>query len=288
MDERFGRRYDDDERRYPERAPREYEYEGRSRPYGRRSEFGCHERGFLDRAGDEVRSWFGDEDAEQRRRDDERRARWSGRSSAPRSVEREGSGWSDRDDRERRGWGDRDEGERRGWSDRDERERRGASDVDEREWARQWGYVGDPSDRRRAFGGRPRDDRWNDPSGESRGPRGDYWVAGGPFAGRGPKGYRRSDDRIREDLCDLLCEHGALDASDVEVQVVAGEVTLVGFVPTRPQKRLAEDLADSVPGVTEVHNQLRTAAPAPPPSEPSAPTSPPGPSASQDWRNRAA
>lgn len=38
---------------------------------GRRRE----DRGFLDRTGDEVRSWFGDEDAERRRRMDERRER---------------------------------------------------------------------------------------------------------------------------------------------------------------------------------------------------------------------
>src|SRR5262245_32238876 len=40
---------------------------------------------------------------------------------------------------------------------------------------------------------------------------------GGPHAGRGPRGYRRSDDRIREDVCDRLCEHGFVDASDIEV-----------------------------------------------------------------------
>jgi osmotically-inducible protein OsmY len=83
------------------------------------------------------------------------------------------------------------------------------------------------------------------------------WTTRGPFAGRGPKGYERSDERIREDVCDLLCEHGALDASSVEVQVQGREVTLLGFVPSRLQKRLAEDLADSVSGVHEVHNQLR-------------------------------
>ena len=33
---------------------------------------GSDDRGFFDRAGDEVRSWFGDEEAERRRRMDER------------------------------------------------------------------------------------------------------------------------------------------------------------------------------------------------------------------------
>lgn len=43
------------------------------RGYGRPPEgYRYQDRGFLDRAGDEVRSWFGDEDAEQRRRFDQR------------------------------------------------------------------------------------------------------------------------------------------------------------------------------------------------------------------------
>ena len=42
------------------------------------------ERGFFDRAGDEVRSWFGDEEAERRRRYDERYDERSDRHDAPR------------------------------------------------------------------------------------------------------------------------------------------------------------------------------------------------------------
>ena len=75
--------------------------------------------------------------------------------------------------------------------------------------------------------------------------------------GRGPKGYKRSDERIREDLCDRLSMPGDLDASDVEVSVTGGEVTLAGTVPDRATKHEIELLADSVSGVTEVHNQLR-------------------------------
>jgi hypothetical protein len=261
MEERFRRRYGDDERRFAEPAPREYGYEGRRGSYEDRSPRSGHERGFLDRAGDELRSWFGDEEAEMRRREDERRARWRGRPAPPSG---EGEGW------------------RRG--ETEERERRAPDgDVDERVWAEQWGYVDDPYERRAMPGGRSRDQRWSEGPRPGRGARGDYWVADGPHAGRGPKGYRRSDGRILEDVCDLLCEHGALDASSIEVQVVAGEVTLLGFIPTRPQKRLAEDLADSVSGVKEVHNQLRLSQA---PDSPSA-TTPPPPSP-QDWRNRAA
>jgi hypothetical protein len=83
--------------------------------------------------------------------------------------------------------------------------------------------------------------------------------SGGPYAGRGPRGYRRSDDRIHENVCEWFTLHGDLDPSDVEVTVRSGEVTLTGTVATRAQKRLAEDIAEAVSGVVEVHNNLRLA-----------------------------
>lgn len=90
--------------------------------------------------------------------------------------------------------------------------------------------------------------RWE--SDESR------WATG-PFTGVGPRGYQRSDDRIREDVCELLARHGQLDASNIEVTVQNGEVTLTGFVDSRWAKREAEDVADEAGGVSDVHNQLR-------------------------------
>jgi osmotically-inducible protein OsmY len=80
---------------------------------------------------------------------------------------------------------------------------------------------------------------------------------GGGYAGRGPKGYRRSDERIREDISDRLMESEWIDASDVEVNVSRGEVTLSGTVDDRSAKRLAEDIVEDVMGVREVMNQLR-------------------------------
>lgn len=79
----------------------------------------------------------------------------------------------------------------------------------------------------------------------------------GRFAGRGPKGYQRSDERIREDICERLEQHGDVDASDIEVRVENGEVTLDGKVDSRDEKRLAEDLVEFTPGVRHVNNQLR-------------------------------
>lgn len=83
------------------------------------------------------------------------------------------------------------------------------------------------------------------------------WEQVGPMTGRGPRGYRRSDERIQDDVCDRLTRHGEIDASEVEIQVEQGEVTLNGMVPTRRMKRLAEDEAWSLPGVEQVHNRLR-------------------------------
>jgi osmotically-inducible protein OsmY len=76
--------------------------------------------------------------------------------------------------------------------------------------------------------------------------------------GRGPRGYTRSDDRIREDVSDWLMEDAYVDASDIEVVVVAGEVTLTGTVDSRDMKWRAENLAADVLGVRDVHNRLRT------------------------------
>jgi osmotically-inducible protein OsmY len=75
--------------------------------------------------------------------------------------------------------------------------------------------------------------------------------------GRGPKNYSRSDDRIREDVSDRLTDDPLVDASEIEVTVTSQEVTLGGTVPTRSQRRLAEDCAESVSGVKHVQNNLR-------------------------------
>lgn len=121
--------------------------------FGRGSRDYQEDRGFFERAGDEVRSWFGDEDAERRRERDVREA----------------------------------------------------------------GY----------------------------------------HRGRGPKGYQRSDARIMEDVNDRLTDDPHIDASEIEVSVAGREVTLTGTVSSRFEKRHAEDLAESVSGVSHVQNNLR-------------------------------
>jgi len=75
--------------------------------------------------------------------------------------------------------------------------------------------------------------------------------------GKGPKGYRRSDERIKEDVSDRLTEDTQLDASDIEVAVTNGEVKLTGTVESREAKRRAEDLTEMISGISNVENSLR-------------------------------
>jgi hypothetical protein len=77
------------------------------------------------------------------------------------------------------------------------------------------------------------------------------------YSGRGPKGYRRSNERITEDVCDALTRHPFIDASDITVRCEDGEVILSGTVDDRREKRLAEDAAERVSGVIEVRNEIR-------------------------------
>jgi osmotically-inducible protein OsmY len=190
----------------------------------------------VDRGTDEVRSWFGDDEAEHRRQMDRR---WE---------ERRGEG----------GW--RERMPRRDWRDED-RDRYGMFGDTKDDWAA--GPAGARGYGRR----RDSDGDWGRP-GESASRHlsptawsyTEVWMIPGPHAGRGPNGYTRSDDRIREDICDRLTQHGLIDASQIDVAVSNGDVTLRGRVPDRESKRRAEDVADSVFGVHDVRNELRTSA----------------------------
>jgi hypothetical protein len=131
--------------------------------------------------------------------------------------------------------------------------------------------------RRFGFGGHP--ERRPSEQGDWRGgppwSEGDHgrWIERGSghwgqgFAGRGPKGYRRSDDSIREEINERLTDAFDVDPHDVEVAVEKGEVTLRGTVTSRYAKRRVEHIADQVRGVEDVHNELRIAGPPLPPEE---------------------
>jgi osmotically-inducible protein OsmY len=79
----------------------------------------------------------------------------------------------------------------------------------------------------------------------------------GPHRGKGPKGYERSDDRIREDVSDRFYEDPYIDASDISIRVEGKDVILEGTVESKEAKRRAEYLAESIRGVKDVENRLK-------------------------------
>jgi hypothetical protein len=92
-----------------------------------------------------------------------------------------------------------------------------------------------------------------------------------------PRNYVRSDERLRELINEQLTD-ADLDASDIEVKVVTGTVTLEGTVSQRWMKHQAEDIVDECSGVTDIHNHLRVQRPGQPantPGQPAATTATP-------------
>jgi hypothetical protein len=88
--------------------------------------------------------------------------------------------------------------------------------------------------------------------------QGDWdWHRAGPYTGFEPKGYRRPDHRLMNDICERLAQHGLINAQDIWVGVNQGDVSLAGRVDNRQQKHMAEDVAATVFGVREIHNRLR-------------------------------
>ena len=79
----------------------------------------------------------------------------------------------------------------------------------------------------------------------------------GPHRGKGPKGYQRSDERIKDDVNDRLSDDSFIDASDIDVTCENCEVVLTGKVDTKEEKRRAEDIAERVSGVKNVENRLK-------------------------------
>ena len=77
--------------------------------------------------------------------------------------------------------------------------------------------------------------------------------------GTGPKGYQRSDERLREDISERLMQAGNIDSSEVTVVVAGAKVTLEGTVPDRNMKHAIEDLVDACPGVQDIDNRVRVA-----------------------------
>ena len=85
------------------------------------------------------------------------------------------------------------------------------------------------------------------------------WTLTGPHTGRGPKGWKRSDQHIIEEASQRLERDGDVDASDIEVLASNCVITLRGTVPDRATKRRAEEVVESIYGVRDVMNELRVA-----------------------------
>lgn len=73
----------------------------------------------------------------------------------------------------------------------------------------------------------------------------------------GPRGRRRSDESLAQEIREILTNDPELDATDVEVEVEGGAVTLSGAVNESDAKLLAEELVETLAGVREVHNRIR-------------------------------
>jgi hypothetical protein len=69
----------------------------------------------------------------------------------------------------------------------------------------------------------------------------------GEYRGKGPKGYTRSDERIKEDVNDRLSDDPQVDASDISVTVSGCEVTLTGTVSERGRKGVLKTLQKVYP-----------------------------------------
>lgn len=248
---------------------------------------GRHDRDWADRASDEVRSWLAEDEARRRRENDEHDDRYP--YGGDRTSRDDASWWAQnerhREDRASR-WeaprADRDDGRygyagaatgayRTGDREYHDRDRHGNG------WSGRVRHPSDAADEYYRAARQQRDDymrwegqspgaEWEEPNGTpaphwARRERGGYWRQyDGPrsqYYGRGPKNYQRSDDRVREEICDSMTDDPMLDASDITVAVSHGEVTLGGTVSSRDQKRRAEDVADRISGVKDVTNQLR-------------------------------
>jgi len=191
-----------------------------------------------------------------------------GRRFSGQPFEREGHG----------GWGGHGDAGRRGWQQRDQPPSYGPSPSpydqgDVSSWYGGDTGMGDPGSSRSGgqssgryqdrYGDAPARQFWHEYGerygGQARQQYGGQYGSGsqGRFGGRGPRGYRRSDERIREDVCELLTRHHDIDAGEMDVEVANATVFLRGMADSGRIRRLAEELVEDVPGVRDVRNELR-------------------------------
>lgn len=202
------------------------EDERRARGYRDERDHSRPGRGMFDRARDEVRSWLRDDEDDDHEHEHDHERPWRPVDDGRVAVS----------------------GVRPAWLDR--RDRPGSNDRSRHEEMR----LRHEEARPRHDAARPRHDGIAVTQSA-------FWMVPGPHVGHGPNGYRRSDERILEEVCERLMQHGRIDARHVDVIVSNGEVTLRGNIDDREMKRAAEDVAESVFGVVDVRNELKTVPP---------------------------
>jgi osmotically-inducible protein OsmY len=74
---------------------------------------------------------------------------------------------------------------------------------------------------------------------------------------RAPRNYRRSDERLTEEVVKRMRRAVGLDLSSVTVAVRGAHVILEGTVPERWMKYALENVSATVWGVEDVENHLR-------------------------------
>lgn len=67
---------------------------------------------------------------------------------------------------------------------------------------------------------------------------------------------KEPDEKIKKDIVDRLYEDERVNATDVDVEVADGTVTLLGTVPSYAERQAIWDDTWDVPGVTYVRNQI--------------------------------
>jgi BON domain len=78
----------------------------------------------------------------------------------------------------------------------------------------------------------------------------------GQRRGKAPKGYQRSDDRLKEMICEKLMDEPSIDASEVSIDVQGQVVTLEGTVESRQAKYEIESLIDQY-GAKDIVNNIK-------------------------------
>lgn len=86
--------------------------------------------------------------------------------------------------------------------------------------------------------------------------RGKMGTRRGEHFGKGPRNWKKSDERIKEEICEALYYDRYVDASDIDVNVEDGVVYLRGWVESRDAKREAEKCIEDVVGVFDIRNEL--------------------------------